>query len=82
MGNREDRMVNKGGFCNRNVYVSYRSQVVNLEKPNSPHDIVLFTILFFTLRFPKSIATPDLGVGGFERPAATSADPENEIATQ
>ena len=37
--------------------------------------IVLFTILFITLRFPKSTATPDHGVGGFERPAATSADP-------
>ena len=44
--------------------------------------IILFTILFTTLRFPKSTATPDHGVGGFERPAATSADPENELATQ
>ena len=24
----------------------------------------------------------ETGVGGFERPAATSADPENEFATQ
>ena len=27
--------------------------------------IILFTILFTTLRFPKSTATPDHGVGGF-----------------
>ena len=44
--------------------------------------IVVFTILFTTLRFPRSTATPDHGVGGFERPAATCADPGKEMGPQ
>ena len=44
--------------------------------------IVLFTILFTTLRFPKSTATPDHGVGGFRGPAATCADPGREMGPQ
>ena len=39
-------------------------------------------MLFTTLRFPKSTATPDHGVGGFERPAATCADPGREMGPQ
>ena len=38
--------------------------------------IILFTILFFTLRFPKSTATPDLGVGGVGGLGTVGADQE------